>query len=249
MAIQKPTFKAYNQNQILMLPPSLDELVPKEHPVRVVNDVINKINIQPLTDAYESKGCSSYHPQMLLKVLVYGYVSNTYSSRKLETACKENINFMWLSAMNYPDHNTINRFRGVRLKDALRNVFDQVVQLLAEEGLLSIEEVYTDGTKIESVANKYTFVWKKAIQTNKEKMKKQLTEIWQYAQEVANEEDNMPPPPDFTKIDTEKVVKESSSKSVKKTVTIPSWLNEAGMKKKLNFSKILQDGIKKELGI
>ena len=205
MASQKPTFKAYNQNQILMLPPSLDELVPKEHPVRVVNDVINKINIQPLTDAYESKGCSSYHPQMLLKVLVYGYVSNTYSSRKLETACKENINFMWLSAMNYPDHNTINRFRGVRLKDALRKVFDQVVQLLAEEGLLSIEEVYTDGTKIESVANKYTFVWKKAIQTNKEKMKKQLTEIWQYAQEVANEEDTMPPPPDFTKIDTEKV--------------------------------------------
>ena len=205
MASQKPTFKAYNQNQILMLPPSLDELVPKGHPVRVVNDVINKINIQPLTDAYESKGCSSYHPQMLLKVLVYGYVSNTYSSRKLETACKENINFMWLSAMNYPDHNTINRFRGVRLKDALRKVFDQVVQLLAEEGLLSIEEVYTDGTKIESVANKYTFVWKKAIQTNKEKMKKQLTEIWQYAQEVANEEDNMPPPPDFTKIDAEKV--------------------------------------------
>jgi transposase len=204
MASQKPTFKAYNQNQILMLPPSLDELVPKGHPVRVVNDVINKINIQPLTDAYESKGCSSYHPQMLLKVLVYGYVSNTYSSRKLETACKENINFMWLSAMNYPDHNTINRFRGVRLKDALRKVFDQVVQLLAEEGLLSIEEVYTDGTKIESVANKYTFVWKKAIQTNKEKTKKQLTEIWQYAQEVANEEDNMPPPPDFTKIDTEK---------------------------------------------
>lgn len=205
MASQKPTFKPYNQNQILMLPPSLDELVPKGHPVRVVNDVINKINIQPLTDAYESKGCSSYHPQMLLKVLVYGYVSNTYSSRKLETACKENINFMWLSAMNYPDHNTINRFRGVRLKDALRKVFDQVVQLLAEEGLLSIEEVYTDGTKIESVANKYTFVWKKSIQTNKEKMKKQLTEIWQYAQEVANEEANMPPPPDFTKIDLEKV--------------------------------------------
>ncbi len=76
MASQKPTFKAYNQDQILMLPPSLDELVPKEHPVRVVNDVINKINIQPFTDAYESKGCSSYHPQMLLKVLVYGYVSN-----------------------------------------------------------------------------------------------------------------------------------------------------------------------------
>ena len=79
MASQKPTFKEYNQNQhqILMLPPLLDESVPEEHSVRVVNDVINKINILPRTDAYQSKGYSSYHPQMLLKILVYGYLSNT----------------------------------------------------------------------------------------------------------------------------------------------------------------------------
>lgn len=205
MAIQKPTFKPYDQQQILMLPPSLGELVPKGHPARVVNDVINRIDIKSLVEAYERRGTSSYHPQMLLKVLVYGYVSNIYSSRKLETACKENVNFMWLSAMNYPDHNTINRFRGVRLKESLRKVFEQVVQLLADEGLLSIEEVYTDGTKIESVANKYTFVWKKAITTNKEKMKKQLTEIWEYAQSIAKAEDDMPTPPDFTEINSEKV--------------------------------------------
>lgn len=153
-------------------PPTLDELVAKGHPVRIVNDIVNRTNIQGLLDAYNIKGTSGYHPQMLLKVLVYGYVSNGYSSRKLETACKENINFMWLSGMSYPDHNTINRFRGVRFKDALRSVFEEVVKLLAEEGLLSIEEVYTDGTKIVANANKYTFVWKKAIQTNKEKMKK-----------------------------------------------------------------------------
>ena len=107
--------------------------------------------------------------------------------------------------MSYPDHNTINRFRGVRLKDALRSVFEEVVKLLAAEGLLSIEDVYTDGTKIEANANKYTFVWKKAIQTNKEKMKKALSEIWQYAQSVAKVEDGLPEPPDFTDIDTEKV--------------------------------------------
>lgn len=107
--------------------------------------------------------------------------------------------------MNYPDHNTINRFRGVRLKESLRNVFEQVVQLLAQEGLLSIEEVYTDGTTIESAANKYTFVWKKSITTNKEKMKKQLKEIWEYAQSIARSEDDLPPPPDFTEINRQKV--------------------------------------------
>jgi hypothetical protein len=142
---------------------------------------------------------------MLLKVLIYGYVCNNYSSRKIEAACKENIHYMWLSAMNFPDHNTINRFRCVRLKNALRNVFEEVVQLLVVEGLLSIEDVFTDGTKIEANASKYTFVWKKVIATNKEKMKKQLTEIWQYAQSVATVEDNMPEPPDFTSIDKDKV--------------------------------------------
>lgn len=112
---------------------------------------------------------------------------------------------MWLGPMGCPDHNTINRFRGVRPKHALRSVFGDVVKPLAEEGLPSIEEVNTDGTKIEANANKYTFVWKKPIQANKGKMKKQLTEIWQYAQQVASEEDKMPGPPDFTEIDSEKV--------------------------------------------
>lgn len=205
MSRRQPTFKPYHQQQLMLLPPSLDELIPKDHACRVVNDVINKISLEPLHAAYHTIGSSSYHPQMLLKVLVYGYVSNVYSSRKLEAACKESIYFMFLSSMSYPDHNTINRFRGVRLKDALRKIFEEVVLLLAQEGLLSIEEVYTDGTKIEANANKYTFVWRKAIATNKEKIKKQLAHIWEYAQSVATAEDGLPDPPDFTAISKEKV--------------------------------------------
>jgi len=205
MASKRPVFKPYNQAQILAIPPTLEELIPSGHPVRVVNEVVNKLNIEPLLKAYHIKGSSSYHPQMLLKVVVYGYVTNVYSSRKLAAACKESIYFMWLSSMSYPDHNTINRFRGVRLKHALRSVFEDVVKLLAGEGLLSIEEVNTDGTKIEANANKYTFVWKKSIETNKEKMGKQLKEIWAYAQHIAKEEDKMPEPPDFTTIDSTKV--------------------------------------------
>lgn len=205
MAVKRPTFRPYNQDQLLVLPPSLDDLISSDHTVRVVNDVINRINIEPLLSAYHIKGGSNYHPLMLLKVLVYGYVTNIYSSRKLAEACRERIPFMWLSAMNKPDHNTINRFRGVRLKHALRAVFEEVVQLLAGEGLLSIDQVYTDGTKIEANANKYTFVWKKSIQTNKEKMKKQLEEIWNYAQHIAAVEDKMPEPPDLTNLNQENV--------------------------------------------
>ena len=92
-----PTFKSYHQDQLMAFPPSLEELVPKNHTVRVVNDIINQINLDILIDEYETKGRASYHPCMLLKVIVYGYINNIYSSRKLEAACKENVHFMWLS--------------------------------------------------------------------------------------------------------------------------------------------------------
>jgi hypothetical protein len=142
---------------------------------------------------------------MLLKVLVYSYINNTYSSRKIEAALKENIHYMWLSGMSTPDHNTINRFRSDRLKEVLRQVFTQVVVLLAEEGLLNIKELYTDGTKIEANANRYTFVWGKAIKTSKERIKNQLDELWQYAQKVAAAELPDTDPTGFDKIDAAKV--------------------------------------------
>ena len=201
----KVIFKAYNQQQAMLLPPSLDELISANHPVRVVNKVLDQIDIVPLIAKYKVGGTSSFHPRMLLKVLVFAYINNIYSSRKIEEALQQNIHFMWLSAMSTPDHNTINRFRSERLKDVLRQIFTQVVQLLAQEGLLSIKELYTDGTKIEANANRYTFVWGNAIKTTKEKIKKQLDELWQYAQKVAAQEMDDTDPSGFDKIDAEKV--------------------------------------------
>src|ERR1035437_4460899 len=97
-------FKAYLQHQAMLLPPSLDELIAQGHPVRVVNQVLDKIDIDPLLKKYKGGGSSSFHPRMLLKVLVYSYINNTYSSRKIEAALKENIHYMWLSGMSTPDH-------------------------------------------------------------------------------------------------------------------------------------------------
>src|SRR5690606_41686112 len=93
--------------------------------------------------------------------------------------------------------------------DTFKDIFRQVVMLLAEEGLHSLKEVYTDGTKIESVAGRYTFVWGNAIKTNKEKMAKQLDAMWEYANSIADSEDNEPEPtpPDFTELSPEKVRK------------------------------------------
>lgn len=159
----------------MMLPPSLEELITENHPVRIVNQVIDRINIDPLLKKFKGGGTSSYHPRLLLKVLVYGYLNNTYSSRKMEAAMKENIHFMRLAGMNKPDHNTINRFRSERLKDVLKTIFGQVVELLVAAGHLSLKEVFTDGTKIEAQANRYTFVWGNAIKTSK--AEEQLKEL------------------------------------------------------------------------
>lgn len=218
----------------MLLPPSLDELIAAAHPVRVVNEVIESINLELLEKAYKGGGTSSYHPRMLLKILVYGYVSNTYSSRKLETAVKEHIPFMWLAGMQQPDHNTINTFRGKRLQDALKNIFTQVVELLVEEGVLSIKDINVDGTKIEADANRYTFVWGNAIKTSKEKIKKQLEELWQYTQKVAAAESDEPTPPDFTTISKEKVVEtiEKIDKALKGNETVSKQV-----KQKLNYAK------------
>ena len=119
----KVIFKDYTQKQLSLLPPSLEELIEENHPVRVINHVIDKIDLHSLIQKYEGGGTSSYHPRMMLKVLVYAYVSNIYSSRKIESAIKDNIHFMWLAAYNKPDHNTINRFRSDRLKGVFKEIF------------------------------------------------------------------------------------------------------------------------------
>ena len=201
----KPVFRPYHQHQAMLLPPSLDDMVAPSHPVRIISQVIDNLNIDPLLAKYKGGGCSSYHPRMLLKVLVYSYTSNIYSSRKMEEACQQNIHFLWLTGMQMPDHNTINRFRSERLKNVLRHVFTQVVQMLAAEGILSLKEVYVDGTKIEANANRYTFVWGNAIKTNKEKMAAQLRELWQYAKSIAKAEMDDTDPTDFTPVSAETI--------------------------------------------
>ena len=198
-------FKAYATNQLMILPPSLEDFLSPSHPVRTVNEVINKIDINPLLKKFPGGGASSYHPRLLLKVLVFSYLNNVYSSRKIEALVKESIPYMWLAGMTQPDHNTINRFRSDRLKGVLKPVFKQIVLLLAESGLLDLKTIYVDGTKIEANSNRYTFVWGNSLKTNKERIKKQLDELWEYAQSVAQQELEDTRPTEYSQVNPEKV--------------------------------------------
>lgn len=230
----KVVFKQNFQNQGMLLPPDLNDLIAANHPVRVVHSVLERVDISQLVQQYKPGGTSSYHPRMLLKVLVYAYINNIYSSRKIEEAVGQNIHFMWLAGMSKPDHNTINRFRGQRLQKTLQPIFTQVVLLLCEEGLLSIKDLYTDGTKIEANANRYTFVWGNSIKTNREKMKQQLNELWQYAQKLAAAElDDDNDPSGFDKIPAEKVdqIVENINAALKDKEI------DKGIRQKLNYAK------------
>ena len=160
----KLAIKSDNRKQNLLLPPSLDELVPENHMVRVVDAVIDRLDISDILSTYRGGGNSAFNPKMMLKVLVFAYLSNVYSSRRIEELLKRDICFMWLSGMRRPDFRTINYYRGKRLKEGFDAVFTQVVELLHEEGFVSLKVQYIDGTKIESVANKYTFVWRGSVE-------------------------------------------------------------------------------------
>lgn len=201
----KVVFKDYIPNQNVLFPPNLSELIDSKHPVRIVSSIVDGLDLKSLIHKYKPGGTSSYHPKMLLKVLVYGYLCNIYSSRKLEQSLKENINFMWLSGMSQPDHNTINRFRSQRLNGQIKEIFTQIVLLLESEGIVSLKTTFVDGTKIEANANRYTFVWGKAIKKSKERIEEQLEELWNYALSVAKEELENTESVDFKAIDAEKV--------------------------------------------
>jgi transposase len=226
-------FKDYNFNQTMLLPPSLEELIDPNHPVRIVNQVIDQIDADSLFRQYKGGGTSSYHPRILLKVMIYSYLCNVFSSRRMESALKENIHFMWLSGMSRPDHNTLNRFRSQRLKDVLKEIFAQVVFLLVESGHVSLHEIYVDGTKIESRANRYTFVWGNAIKTSKARMSEQLKALWEYTQTVAKDELQNTQSTDFQEISEEKV--KQTINSIDQALKGKEIDSE--VKKKLNYAR------------
>jgi transposase len=227
-------YKAYHQHQLTLLPYSLEELIPGGHPVRIVNSVIDQIDISSIEKKYKTLGCPSFHPRMLLKVMVYSYLENVYSSRGMERLLKENINYMWLSGNSKPDHNTINRFRAEKLRDSLETVFGHVVELMIAQGVVSLKQVFTDGTKIEANANRYSFVWGKSISKSKERIGVQLKELWAYTQKVAREEFNEPEPPDFEPTDPAKI-KETVEKIQRALKASPEASTQ--MKQKANYAK------------
>ncbi len=156
----------------LVLPIATEILIPADDSVRLLSQQLEELDYSKLYQAYSHMGRNPVvSPKNLFKVLVYGYMSDVISSRGIEQACRRDINYMYLlEGQRAPDHNTISRFRSGRLREALADLFRQVVSNLHLFGEIPFENLFVDGTKIEASANKYSFVWKKSTLKNEARL-------------------------------------------------------------------------------
>ena len=164
-------YTAYETGYQLKLPMETEIFIAKDSPVRLLNAVVERMDIRNITRSYSRMGRNEYPPRILLKILLYAYVRHIYSSREIERACRENIHFMYLlEEYPPPDHNTICRFRSKYLAGNEKELLEQMTALLVEWGFVSLESVFIDGTKIEANANRYSFVWKKSTEKSRTKL-------------------------------------------------------------------------------
>ena len=185
----KAIFKHYDQGQALLLPPSLGELIGESHLVRVVNEVVDRMDISSLINLYQGGGTSSYHPRMLLKVLLYGYSTKLYTGRKLARALGQDIHFMWLSGMARPDFRTINGFRSSKAKAVIEDLFGEMLVFLMEHQYIKMENYFNDGTTIAADANRHKMVWKKNAERHKKAAEAKCKELFGKIDQMNEAED------------------------------------------------------------
>ncbi len=178
-----PTFKPYDNRQIQVIF-DIEALIPEHHVARVVDEMVEAVPNEQLFSHYKGGGRSSFHPKMMLKIILFGYSQKVYSCRGIEKLIRENIPAMWLAAMQQPDFRTINEFRGERMKVLMDELFEVMILKLIDEKYITIENYFLDGTKIEANANKYSFVWKKSTAKFEAKLKEKIRETLQHIHEL-----------------------------------------------------------------
>jgi transposase len=245
----KPKFIEYNQHQRMLLPASIEEMIPEKHIVRTVNKVIDTMNIEALIKTYKGGGRSSYDPVMMLKILVYAYVMKIYTSRRIAKALREDINFMWISGMQQPNFRTINNFRSGRLRKVIDEIFSSMILFLTENSYIKLENYFIDGTKIEANANRYTYVWSKNTDRYTVSTKQKIKELLKQIDKINREENNDYGDKDLEELgeDAEGITSEKIEEQVKKLNKIISQIGDESVDKKKKIKKAVKELDKKYL--
>lgn len=155
-------YKPYISNETLLFPPNLGDFIPQDAPVRLISEIVDLMDLKEVHDSYSkaSDGQPPYHPAMLLKVVLFGYINNIFSTRGLESAMTRDAHLIWLSSYQFPDHTTISRFK-TRCMPHIKVIFSRLVQILVERGEIRLtEDLYIDGTTIRSRAARRRIKWR-----------------------------------------------------------------------------------------
>ena len=162
----------------IKLPLDIEKNIPSDDPVRLLSAFVEGMELLDLYNTYGKIKKDQVSPRQLLKIVIYAGMNRIYSSRDIEKSCRRDINFMYLlEGKPSPDHATIARFISLHLSQCSSNILAEVSNILYELGEISGRHIFIDGTKIESAANRYTFVWKKAVTKNQTKLFAKITEL------------------------------------------------------------------------
>jgi transposase len=187
------TFRSYDMNQRLLLPPDLREWLRADHLALYVSDVVESLDLSGILQVYEEgdgRGRPPYHPALMVKLLIYGYCIGKMSSRKLEQATYDDVAFRVLSCNQQPDHDSIAGFRKRHLKE-LGRLFVQVLQLCERAGLVKLGHVAIDGTKIKANASKYQSLSYARMQDAEQELAAEVARLLGEAQRIDEEEDQL----------------------------------------------------------
>lgn len=183
------TFRPYAPDQLLLLPPSIEEWLPEHHLARFVSEVVDELDLSAIEDTYtEERGYPPYHPRMMTKVLVYGYCTGTYSSRRLAEKLIDSVAFRYLAAGNQPDFRTLSDFRKLH-GVALSGLFEQILKLCQKAGLVKLGRVAVDGTKIKASASKHKAMSYGRMVEKEAQIKREVRAIMERAEAIDREED------------------------------------------------------------
>lgn len=184
-------FRDWNPNQPFLLPPSLQEWLPEGHPVYLMLDILEELDVSAIEETYRQKdprGTRPYAPKMMVGLLLYGYSVGIRSSRKLEKATYEDIPFRVLTAGNHPDHTRISEFRRKHLEE-LEDLFVQVFQICQRMGLVELGNVALDGTKVQASASKHKAMSYERMLQEEERLREEIEEMLEEAEATDREED------------------------------------------------------------
>ena len=148
-------FRTVDRQTRFLLPPSVDEWLPQRHLARFVVEVVEGLDLRAMSGSYRGSGSASYHPSMLLGLVIYGYATGVFSSRKLERATYDSVAFRFIAANDHPDHDTIAVFRR-RFLTQIEGLFVEVLKLASEMGVLKLGTIGLDGTKIHANASRHS---------------------------------------------------------------------------------------------